>query len=333
MAWLVDLIREFGFGIVFLNVLIEQLGAPIPAYPVLVITGALEGASITRLLILVGIAVFAALIADVIWYRAGKAYGGAVLGRICRISLSPDACIRQTESVYGRWGPKSLLIAKFVPGFASIASALAGTVGTPLSTFVLFDTLGALIWVGSAVFLGSLFSSTVQDLLDVLTALGKWGLLLVAFVFAIFLLRKWWQRTRTLRSLKMPRMTVQELAGMFAQGMMPTVIDVRDATQYKRGHIPGANLWSARSRQGDTAHDFLLPQQSHPNGLVVYCDCPHEISAARIAKQLQRAGFTNVRPLVGGLQAWSAAGLEVAKPPVEEPPAGEATKAEAPLVP
>ena len=121
MAWLVDLIREFGFGIVFLNVLIEQLGAPIPAYPVLVITGALEGASITRLLILVGIAVIAALIADVIWYRAGKAYGGAVLGRICRISLSPDACIRQTESVYGRWGPKSLLIAKFVPGFASIA--------------------------------------------------------------------------------------------------------------------------------------------------------------------------------------------------------------------
>jgi membrane protein DedA with SNARE-associated domain len=98
-----------------------------------------------------------------------------VLGRICRISLSPDACIRQTESVYGRWGARSLLVAKFVPGFASIASALAGVVGTPLRTFVLFDTLGALIWVGSAVFLGSLFSSTVQDLLDVLTALGKWG--------------------------------------------------------------------------------------------------------------------------------------------------------------
>ena len=167
MGWLVDLIREHGFGIVFLNVLIEQLGAPIPAYPVLVVTGALEGGSLARLLWLTAIAVTAALIADVFWYHAGKTYGHRVLGRICRISLSPDACIRQTESVYGRWGAKSLLVAKFVPGFASIASALAGVVGTPLRTFVLFDTLGALIWVGSAVFLGSLFSSTVQDLLDV----------------------------------------------------------------------------------------------------------------------------------------------------------------------
>ncbi|WP_417282728.1 DedA family protein, partial [Comamonas sp.] len=173
MGFLVDLIREYGLGIVFLNVLVEQLGAPIPAYPVLVVTGALEGASWARLGWLTLIAVVAALIADVLWYHAGKAYGHRVLGQICRISLSPDACIRQTESVYGRWGARSLLVAKFIPGFASIASALAGVVGTPLRTFVLFDTLGALIWVGSAVFLGSLFSSTVQDLLDVLTALGK----------------------------------------------------------------------------------------------------------------------------------------------------------------
>ena len=126
------MIFAVSFGIVFLNVLVEQLGAPIPAYPVLVVTGALEGGSLARLGWLTVIAVAAALIADVLWYQAGRAYGHRVLGRICRISLSPDACIRQTESVYGRWGAKSLLVAKFVPGFASIASALAGVVGTPL---------------------------------------------------------------------------------------------------------------------------------------------------------------------------------------------------------
>ena len=137
MGFLVELIREYGFGIVFLNVFVEQLGAPIPAYPVLVVTGALEGADWVRLLWLVAVAVSAALIADLFWYQAGKAYGHRVLGRICRISLSPDACIRQTETVYGRWGARSLLVAKFVPGFASIASALAGVMGTPLRSFVL----------------------------------------------------------------------------------------------------------------------------------------------------------------------------------------------------
>lgn len=315
MGWLVDLIREHGFGIVFLNVLIEQLGAPIPAYPVLVVTGALEGGSPARLLWLTVIAVTAALIADVFWYHAGKTYGHRVLGRICRISLSPDACIRQTESVYGRWGAKSLLVAKFVPGFASIASALAGVVGTPLRTFVLFDTLGALIWVGSAVFLGSLFSSTVQDLLDVLTALGKWGLLLISIAFVVFVARKWWQRQRVVRSLKMPRISVQELAGLNAQGIHPTVIDVREPMLYGMGHIPGAHSWAQRPEKGKPAYDRLLPREQHQHGLVVYCDCPNEISAARVARQLQRAGFTNVRPLVGGLTAWEAAGLNVEAQP------------------
>lgn len=315
MGWLVDLIREHGFGIVFLNVLIEQLGAPIPAYPVLVVTGALEGGSLARLLWLTAIAVMAALIADVFWYHAGKTYGHRVLGRICRISLSPDACIRQTESVYGRWGAKSLLVAKFVPGFASIASALAGVVGTPLRTFVLFDTLGALIWVGSAVFLGSLFSSTVQDLLDVLTALGKWGLLLISIAFVVFVARKWWQRQRVVRSLKMPRISVQELAGLNAQGIHPTVIDVREPMLYGMGHIPGAHSWAQRPEKGKPAYDRLLPREQHQHGLVVYCDCPNEISAARVARQLQRAGFTNVRPLVGGLTAWEAAGLNVETQP------------------
>lgn len=315
MGWLVDLIREHGFGIVFLNVLIEQLGAPIPAYPVLVVTGALEGGSLARLLWLTAIAVMAALIADVFWYHAGKTYGHRVLGRICRISLSPDACIRQTESVYGRWGAKSLLVAKFVPGFASIASALAGVVGTPLRTFVLFDTLGALIWVGSAVFLGSLFSSTVQDLLDVLTELGKWGLLLISIAFVVFVARKWWQRQRVVRSLKMPRISVQELAGLNAQGIHPTVIDVREPMLYGMGHIPGAHSWAQRPEKGKPAYDRLLPREQHQHGLVVYCDCPNEISAARVARQLQRAGFTNVRPLVGGFTAWEAAGLNVEAQP------------------
>lgn len=314
MGFLVDLIREYGFGVVFLNVLIEQLGAPLPAYPMLVVTGALTGGDGAQSTWIVALAVAGALIADVLWYHAGKIYGHRVLGRICRISLSPDACIRQTESLYGRWGPKSLLIAKFIPGFASIASALAGVVGTPRPVFVFYDTLGALIWVGSAVLLGSLFSTTVEDLLLVLTALGQWGLMLLATALAVFVARKWWQRQRTVRSLRMPRISAQELHGLQAQGAAPTLIDVRPQEAYRSGHIPGAQTWPTRPSRGSVPHAHLLPYDAHPHGMVVYCDCPDEISAARLTRQLQRAGFTNVRPLQGGLQAWQAAGFQLNKP-------------------
>lgn len=321
MGWIVDLIREYGLGVVFLNVLIEQLGAPIPAYPVLLVTAAVLGSSAAHILALVAVGVLAALIADVLWYHLGKMYGQRVLGAICRISLSPDACIRQTESLYGRWGAKSLLIAKFVPGFASIASALAGVMGTPLRTFVLYDGLGALLWVGSAVFLGSLFSTTVEDLLAVLTALGQWGLLLLGVALAVFIARKWWQRHRVVRSLRMPRMTVQELARLYAQGTPPTVIDVRAPELYHQGHIPGAQAWGLRPRRGAVPHAHLLPHEDHAHGLVMYCDCPHEISAARLARQLRRAGFGPVWPLQGGLEAWKAAGLELQQASAAQAPA------------
>ena len=222
-------------------------------------------------------------------------------------------------------------MAKFVPGFASIASALAGVMGTPLRSFVLYDGLGALIWVGSAVYLGSLFSSTVEDLLGVLTALGQWGLLLLGVALGLFIVRKWWQRHRMVRSLRMPRMSVRELAGLHAQGMEPTVIDVRALPQYRQGHIPGAQSWELRPRDGGESHAHLLPQHDHPHGLVIYCDCPNEISAARLARQLQRAGFANVRPLVGGLKAWQAAGFDVETAPL--PVTASADEGPAPSVP
>ncbi|KAI5931822.1 Perilipin-4 [Manis javanica] len=148
--------------------------------------------------------------------------------------------------------------------------------GTPLRSFVLYDGLGALIWVGSAVYLGSLFSSTVEDLLGVLTALGQWGLLLLGVALGLFIVRKWWQRHRMVRSLRMPRMSVRELAGLHAQGMEPTVIDVRALPQYRQGHIPGAQSWELRPRDGGESHAHLLPQHDHPHGLVIYCDCPNE---------------------------------------------------------
>lgn len=248
MDLIVALVREYGIGIVFLNVLIEQLGAPIPAYPVLMVTGAIHGHSLAQQLLLIAVAVLAALIADSVWYAMGRRYGRRVLARVCKVSLSPDSCVQNTESLYGRWGAKSLLIAKFVPGFASIASALAGAVGTTPARFVLFDGIGALLWVGSAVLLGGLFSSTVEDLLAVLAQLGQWGLLLLGLAFAIFIARRWWSRRQVIRSLRMERLTVDELNDMLGGGDLPVILDVRAGTAFEASHIPGAHSYDPHAR-------------------------------------------------------------------------------------
>jgi membrane protein DedA with SNARE-associated domain/rhodanese-related sulfurtransferase len=302
MSYLFNLIEHYGLAAVFVNVLVEQLGAPIPAYPTLVITGALSDRSGYSAFSLLVTAVCAALLADIGWYMAGKRYGRKVMSTLCRVSLSPDSCVRQTESVYLRWGAPSLLIAKFVPGFSSIGSALAGTLGTRLIAFLFFDSLGAALWAGSAIWLGSLFSTTVDDLLQVLESLGKWGLLLIGLALITFIAHKWWQRNQFMKSLRMARISVDELHQLRADGGTPVIVDVRPPHAQREGRIPGA---MAISMEDMSELSLDMPADSE---VIVYCACPNDASAARVAKQLMQKGYTRVRPLHGGIDAWIAAG-------------------------
>ena len=308
MDFIIALIREYGIGIVFLNVLIEQLGAPIPAFPVVMVTAAIQ-TTVAQQWALLGVAVGAALIADCVWFMLGRRDGRRVLSRICKISLSPDTCVQHTESLYLKWGAKSLLIAKFVPGFASIASALAGAVGTRTSVFVVFDGLGAVLWVGAAVLLGSLFETAVEDLLAVLAQLGQWGLLLLVLGFAVFIARRWWSRRQIIRSLRMERLTVTELNEMLGAGKTPVILDVRSGLAFDESHIPGAHSYDPHAGKA------VLPEIDPLADVVVYCACPNEVSAARVAELLGKAGIKKVRPLLGGIDAWVDAGYGVhAKP-------------------
>lgn len=306
MTQLLNLIQQYGLLIVFANVFLEQIGLPLPAYPILLVMGALasQGQYSTAMLLLV--AVTASLIADLFWYCSGRTYGRRVMAKLCRISLSPDSCVRQTESIYLRIGPPGLLFCKFIPGFASVSSALAGIVGTKSVTFIILDSLGAALWVGLAIFLGSLFSSAIDQLLDVLAQMGKWGSLFIALALAAFITAKWWQRYRFLKSLRMARISVDELSQMLRDGQRPAIIDVRPLHQQAEGKIPGAIALSV-----DSVETVILDGPDLDDEVILYCACPNEVTSARMAKLLMDKGYRRVRPLIGGIDAWINAGHKI----------------------
>jgi membrane protein DedA with SNARE-associated domain/rhodanese-related sulfurtransferase len=305
MSFLVDLIEQYGLTVVFINVFLEQLGVPLPAYPTMLVAGALADGEAGRLWMLLVISAAAALLADLAWYWAGRRYGRRIMATLCRISMSPDSCVRQTESVYLRFGPASLLVAKFIPGFASVASALAGALGTRRSTFLIADGGGAALWAGSAILLGTVFRTAIDDMLAVLEGLGKWSLLLAALALASYIAAKWWERQRFLKSLRMAHISVEELYQLRQKGMTPVVVDVRSSLAQQGGRIPGALTVPD--------HDIeAFVRDGHDDGeVVVYCACPNEASAARVAKLLMQRGYHRVRPLAGGINAWIAAGYEI----------------------
>lgn len=305
MDLLIRLIADYGLLFVFGNILAQQLGAPLPAYPVLMLTGALAARGQLDPLALLGTAVAACLIADATWYQIGHRIGRRVLSVLCRISLSQDSCVRQTESIFTRFGAPSLVVAKFVPGFASVATAMAGAMRIARGRFLLFDAVGATLWVGVGLALGWMFSPAIEDIVDTLSRLGGWGLLLLAIAVALFVAAKWWRRHRFNVQLRMARVSVQALGELLDRGERPLIIDVRSPAARDEGCIPGA-LAAADDMQ-------MAELLAHPKDalVVVYCACPNDASAVLGARKLLERGFVNVRPLAGGIDAWRAAGRQV----------------------
>jgi membrane protein DedA with SNARE-associated domain/rhodanese-related sulfurtransferase len=311
-----SVLGQNGLAVVAINVLLNQLGLPVPVVPTLVLAGAIAANGQLPLSWLFLAAVGACVVADCVWYGIGQKYGIRVLKILCRISLEPDSCVSETESQFDRWGVNSLVVAKFVPGWATIAPPLAGAMRIGWLRFIALSTLAAMLWAGAGLFAGVLFTTQIERLMIRLDQIGSIALaaglgLLIAYVGF-----KWWERRRFYRMLRMARISVAELYELIQSGAAPLIIDVRSPTArtLEPHWIPGA-LHISLPDVGVHLKD--LPRD---RDTILYCSCPSEASAARVAKILMNHGFKQVRPLHGGLDAWVAAGHAIERPVDTERP-------------
>jgi len=322
----IPLIAQYGLLLVFVNVLVEQAGAPVPAMPTLVVAGAVAASGDLSITAIVLVSLVACLLGDLPWYWAGRHFGGAMMRTLCRISLSPDSCVRSSEVQFERWGGRMLVVAKFVPGLSTVAPPLVGAMGLPLHLFLLLDGLASLLWAGVPVALGYIFSAQIDSLLAAIANAGTLALELVLGLFALYIAGKWWRRRSLLIALRMARITVQELHDAMTDGKAPLIVDVRSKTSRRLdGRIlPGALLADLDSVD-QALHDVPLDQE-----LVIYCNCPNEATSASAARALMAKGYRHVRPLQGGLDAWGAAGYPVQRlPPAIEVPRTNAARMQA----
>ena len=312
---LIALVIAHGTWLVFVVTFAARLGVPVPAAPLLVIAGALAaGSSNTAAgaaFSTYALAILASILGDAAWFWAGRRHGYKVLKLLCRISISPDSCVRQSETFITRWGGASLVAAKFVPGVSVVAPPMAGALGMSALAFLGWETLAAAIWAGVLMAVGMVFSAQIQQVLEVLSSLGVAALeaLAVAVVaYLVYLGWRTWRRRVFLRALTMARIEVADLRALLDSGHAPVILDVRSdggrAVDARR--IPGAI--AVRLGEIELRVAELRALAGADREVVLYCNCPNEASAALAARALANAGFTRVRPLAGGLDAWVAAG-------------------------
>jgi membrane protein DedA with SNARE-associated domain/rhodanese-related sulfurtransferase len=293
--------------IVFMNVLLQQLGLPVPAVPTMLLAGSLAVSAGTMGRILAA-AIVASVLADWIWYHAGKRFGYRVLSGLCRLSINPESCVSQTETRFMRWGLPSLVLAKFIPGFSTVAPPIAGALRMNEAGFLLAAGSGGALWAGLALGTGWLLKDAVHALIAFLDRHTGTAVAVLLLVAGAWLGWKLWQKHRFNRQGAMPRITPQELVAAMNARPAPLVLDLRSAAMVaETGPIPGARV-ARQDNLAEVAGDWPLDQP-----IVTLCACPGDASAIQAAHRLQEMGYLSVRPLQGGYEAWVAANEPDAK--------------------
>lgn len=261
------LLQQYGVVLVLFVVFLEQVGAPIPALPLLMVAGGVAAGGGVSALALFAAAMIGCLAGDLLWYAAGRWRGHRILRLLCRVSMSPDTCVRQTEDFFGRWGVGALVIAKFVPGLSTVAPPLAGAMRLGVAPFLLFNGIGAAIWVATGIVAGWLLHAQIEDLLDWLARAGGYAGVTVGGALLLWIGWKWWERHRFLRALRSARITVDELYRLMEEGHDPVVLDVRTASaRVADGRIiPGSRFVDL------AAPDAHLRDVPPHHDIIVYC--------------------------------------------------------------
>jgi membrane protein DedA with SNARE-associated domain/rhodanese-related sulfurtransferase len=299
---------------VFLAVLAQQLGLPVPSIVFLMAAGALSahGKMFPSLIVLLG--VVGCLAGDGVWFWMGRKWGSKALRVLCRLTADPQSCSRNAQEKFRRYGLPVLCFAKFVPGLDAVMPPLAGAEGIPAMRFLALDAVGSLLWSGCYVGLGYLFTNQLGAAIvwaqHCGTALG------LAIVVPVLLYGAWrgLVLVRMICQLRQRRISPPVLARKLKSGGKVAVLDLlnfeKAAGSETPEAIPGAFILDP-SLLRKTAQ-IAVPDDVK---VILYCSSGSDAVAARAAVALKRIGVDKIWVLEGGLQAWREFGFPVSHAP------------------
>ncbi len=262
-----EFLLRHGYYVLPALVFAEQIGLPFPATPFLLAAGALAGRGHMSFWFCLVLSAIAAILADGLWYQLGRRKGISVLQFLCRISLEPDSCVRRTEGVFAKQGARSLLVAKFVPGLSTAAPPLAGIFHMRRRSFLLWDSVGSLLWSGAFLFTGYIFSEQIEKVAERAESLGSWLMVLIIAALGGYITWKFIGRQRFLRELRIGRITPEELKEKIDAREELVIVDLRHSLDFEADPetIPGAFRMDVKELEEKS--DRLPPDRE----VILYC--------------------------------------------------------------
>jgi membrane protein DedA with SNARE-associated domain/rhodanese-related sulfurtransferase len=305
MKYFIRLLLHYGYALLFLAVLGQQCGVPVPADPFMIGMGSLAGDGHFYMGTAIAIAWTGAMAGDLLWFGVGRVWGSRALALLCRISIEPDSCVASTHSRFARNGPRSLLVSKFVPGLSAVATPVAGMIRMPLVQFLLWDGLGALLWVSFYLTLGFIFRRRLEELADYFEGASRSFAVVLVSAIVAYIGFKVYRRRRFLRNVAAATVEPREIRDQLKDGRELFIVDLRSPWEIEGEPValPGAVM---------RPPDELIPRHAElplDRDIILYCSCPNEGASGKATLQLRKLGYLNAKALSGGLSAWVKLGF------------------------
>lgn len=309
MGFLLRAFTHHAYSILFGWVLIEQAGVPVPSVPVLLAAGTMSAAHHLHIALVLPLIMLACLISDSVWFLLGQRYGTRIVNLLCKMSFEAASCVTRTQGSLSHRGAYTLLFAKFVPGFSTMAAPLAGQAGMSYGDFAMYDMLGTLGWASAWLFGGRFLGAAVERSNHLLAVLAPKAAALVLLTVIAVLVVRYVRRLSFLRDLRGLRLEPAQLWAMMedarrAGQQPPFVVDLRHPLDVLSDPLVVPNALRIGPDELKQRHE-MIPRD---RDIVLYCTCPSEETSAKVALELRKLGVRRVRPLRGGLQGWRDAG-------------------------
>jgi membrane protein DedA with SNARE-associated domain/rhodanese-related sulfurtransferase len=329
---LIELVEHHGYIVVALGIFLNAAGVPMPASVLLLAAGASAFPEPAHhdamhqglhLWVLLPIAWLASVCGDTLLYLGGRYMGWWLLAGMCRVSVDPENCIFRSADYFYKRGPKTLLFAKFVPGLASMAAPLAGSLNMRFTRFIRLDAMGALSYVSAWLLTGYIFSRFIEDIVFWMQRLGHAMLFVVCVLVAAYAVTYLLSlmRAREYRKVeKVSAVGLHERLKTVDPNRLVIIADVRSHGYYDPGMQRIKNsirVEPHRLKEEIVAlREFMAPECE----IYLYCSCLRDTTSKRVAHMLEKENCKTT-VIEGGLKAWVKAGGDM-----ELVPAGDIRK-------
>ena len=188
---ILTIMNQFGYIGVFLLIAIENIFPPIPSEVILLFGGFMTTYTELHIIGMIIAATLGSLLGAIVLYYIGKIFNKERLKRIISGKIGKVLRLKAKDIDYAdQWfdtkGNKTVFFCRFIPIVRSLISIPAGMSEMPIPKFLIYTTLGSLIWNSVLVILGNKLGENWTDILSIMDNYSHIVLILLVIIFVAF---------------------------------------------------------------------------------------------------------------------------------------------------